>query len=175
MHIILGLLGTIITILILINRLSDAGLDIGWLNPFSWQRRRRFRQQYLANPAYSLESTMDAAALLMISVAKIDGDMSKEQKDVVLQLFMSEFSLSEKDAKSLLSSSVHIYGKGDGIIDTPQHVLKRSAENFTEQQLTLLMNMLNKVASAEGEPSKDQLDLIARIENALPKKASINW
>jgi len=44
MHFILGLLGTIVTILILLNRLADAGIDLGGLNPFLWHRRRKWRK-----------------------------------------------------------------------------------------------------------------------------------
>jgi hypothetical protein len=39
MHVILGLLGAVITILILLKRLSDAGFDPASLNPFLWYRR----------------------------------------------------------------------------------------------------------------------------------------
>ena len=35
MHVILGILGVFVTILILMNRLQQGGIDIGWLNPFS--------------------------------------------------------------------------------------------------------------------------------------------
>lgn len=64
MHIILALLGTIVTTLVLVNRAQDAGIDIGWLNPFTWHRRRTFRKKYQANPAFCLESPMDSGALL---------------------------------------------------------------------------------------------------------------
>ena len=37
MHIILGVLGAVITILILLNRLAEAGIDLGGLNPFLWR------------------------------------------------------------------------------------------------------------------------------------------
>ena len=40
MHIILGALGSIVTILYMLDRL---GIDIGGLNPFYWYRRRAFR------------------------------------------------------------------------------------------------------------------------------------
>lgn len=40
MHIILSVLGAVITILILFNRLNANGIDIDWLNPFAWKRRR---------------------------------------------------------------------------------------------------------------------------------------
>ena len=55
MHILLGLLGTIVTILVLLYRLSDSGIDLGGLNPFSWRRQRAWRQKFAANPIFSLE------------------------------------------------------------------------------------------------------------------------
>ena len=60
MHIIFGLLGTIVTILILLNRLADAGIDLGGLNPFLWSRRRKWRKQYEGNPVFKIENPMDA-------------------------------------------------------------------------------------------------------------------
>ncbi len=69
MHIILGILGALVTILILANRLQDNGIDVGWLNPFSWARRRKFRKEYQMHPAYTLESPLDVAALFMVAVA----------------------------------------------------------------------------------------------------------
>ncbi len=45
MHVIIGVLGSIITILILLNRLAEAGIDLGGLNPFLWKRRRQWKQK----------------------------------------------------------------------------------------------------------------------------------
>ena len=70
MHIILGLLGTIVTILILLNRLSEAGIEIGWLNPFAWNRRRKWRNKYQGNPIFQLVDPLEVAALLCTSLAK---------------------------------------------------------------------------------------------------------
>jgi hypothetical protein len=39
MHIIMGILGSIITILVLTNQLSRLGIDVGKLNPFAWHRQ----------------------------------------------------------------------------------------------------------------------------------------
>ncbi len=80
MHIILGVLGIVVTILILLNRLSESGIDIGWLNPFSWYRRRKYRQQHDLNPIFKLESPLDIAALYLVGVAKADGDITVSQK-----------------------------------------------------------------------------------------------
>ncbi len=80
MHIILGVLGAIITILILVNRLSENGINIGWLNPFAWKRRREWAKKYHANPVYSLTSPMQVTSLITIALAKSEGEVSTEQK-----------------------------------------------------------------------------------------------
>ena len=43
MHIIIGLLGSLVTIFYLLDRL---GVDIGGLNPFYWYRRRAFAKKF---------------------------------------------------------------------------------------------------------------------------------
>ncbi|MFY8274783.1 TerB family tellurite resistance protein [Pseudoalteromonas sp. SSDWG2] len=164
MHIILGVLGTVVTILVLINRLSDAGLDIGWLNPFSWHRRRKFRKKYELAAAYSLESPMDVAALFLVAVAKVDGDMSAQQKQAILNIFTNEFNLSEQEAKSLLGASVHIYGRSDEVIDNPKAVLARSKEKFTQSQISSLIELLEKLALIDGVCSQQQTRLINSIK-----------
>ncbi|MDT0595069.1 TerB family tellurite resistance protein [Glaciecola petra] len=168
MHIILGLLGVIVTILVLLNRLNQGGIDIGWLNPFSWARRRKFRKEYELHPAFTLESPLDVAALFMVAVAKINGDMSKEQRSVILSLFQSELKLDEKKAVELLSASVHIFGRGDDVLGNPSGVLIRTMDKFSQEQIDSVMFMLNKVATAEGEVSLPQQDLIKRIKKAFP-------
>jgi uncharacterized tellurite resistance protein B-like protein len=169
MHIILGILGTAVTILILINRLKEGGIDIGWLNPFSWARRRKFRKEYQMHPAYTLESPMDVAALFMVAVAKSDGDMTKGQKDKILSLFASEFKLNEAKSSELLGASVHIFGRGDDVLDSPSRVLSRTMDSFSAQQVSSVLSMLEDVANVEGEPSDSQKKLIKKILIAMPK------
>ncbi|MEM9689514.1 MAG: TerB family tellurite resistance protein, partial [Pseudomonadota bacterium] len=84
MHIILGFLTSVITILYLIDRL---GVDIGGLNPFAWARRRRFRNRYEGDPVYAVEDTMEIAALLIAGMARTDGDMTTEQKTAIERAF----------------------------------------------------------------------------------------
>jgi uncharacterized tellurite resistance protein B-like protein len=168
MHFILGILGTAITILVLINRLRQTGIDFGWLNPFSWARRRRFRKEYEMHPAYKLESPMDVAALLMVAVAKSDDDMTKGQKDKILSLFVDEFMLNDAKSIELLGSSVHIFGRGDDVLDNPSRVLSRTMDRFTTTQVISVLSMLKQVANVEGEPSNSQQKLINKIALAMP-------
>lgn len=168
MHIILGLLGVVVTILVLLNRLNQGGIDIGWLNPFSWARRRKFRKEYELHPAFTLESPLDVAALFMVAVAKINGDMSKEQRATILSLFQSELKLNEQKSVELLRSSVHIFGRGDDVLGNPSGVLIRTMDKFSQEQVDSVMFMLNKVATTEGDASLQQDDLIKRIKKAFP-------
>lgn len=66
MHIVLGLLGSIVTILYLLDRL---GIDLGGLNPFYWQRRRAWEKKYQGDPIYSVEDPMHVAAILIVGSA----------------------------------------------------------------------------------------------------------
>ena len=106
MHILLGALTTIVTILILLNRLAEAGIDLGGLNPYLWNRRRKWRNAYTGNPVFKIEDPKDATAILMVAAVKSDGDMTKEDKGLLLKLFENEFHLSKKDAAGLMISTV---------------------------------------------------------------------
>ncbi|MDH3532963.1 MAG: TerB family tellurite resistance protein, partial [Gammaproteobacteria bacterium] len=81
MHIVIGILTSILTILYILERL---GIDIGWLNPWSWHRRRAWAKRYHGDPIYSIEDPIDVAAVLIVGTAKLEGDLSAEQKAAIL-------------------------------------------------------------------------------------------
>ncbi len=147
MHIVLGLLGTVVTILVLLNRLAEAGIDLGGLNPFLWQRRRKWRKQYEGNPVFKIEDPLDATAILMVAVAKSDGDMTREAKKLILELFEKVFGQSKKDAAGLLISSSHLLGDGTEVRDKIRQFLAPSKSNFTESKAGSAMELLEKVAN----------------------------
>lgn len=105
MHIVLGVLGVVVTILVLLNRLQEGGIDIGWLNPFSWHRRRTFRNKYHTPAAYSLDSPMDVAALYMVAIAKADGDITREQKNCYLSCLKPNLNYLLQNQKTCLAQA----------------------------------------------------------------------
>lgn len=175
MHIILGILGTLVTILVLVNRLSENGMDIGWLNPFSWHRRRKYRLHHDLNPAFKLPSPLDSTALLLVSIAKADGDISKEQKAVLLALFEDKFHLSSAEAGELLRASVFLFGDGSEILANPQRILDSSLPNFSPEQLESMQDLMQSVANAEHEPSTAQQQIIKSVSGVLPKSNQDAW
>ena len=60
MHIVLGFLTSLITILYLLDRM---GVNLGGLNPFYWRRRRAWAKKYGGDPIYAIEDPMEVAAL----------------------------------------------------------------------------------------------------------------
>lgn len=172
MHIVLGFLGTVVTILWLLHRLAEMGIDLGGLNPWLWQRRRKWRQQYETNPIFAINDPMDSTALLMTAVAKADGDMTSAEKDELLAVFQEEFSLSKRDAAGLLLASTHLLGRGEEVRSNLEGVLKPSLESFSEEQAGSAIGLLKRISESGGPASEQQIDLIISASEILNKRAT---
>jgi len=176
-HIILGLLGTIVTVLVLLSRLADAGISLGGLNPFLWKRRRKWEKQLTGNPIYNINEPMDASALLMSAAAKIDGDMTGVEKTIILSAFENEFGLSRKEAAGLLISSVYLLGKGEDVTAKLDKILKPSLMNFTQAQSTSTISLLESLCEPDLEPSDLRQEFVAQASQILrsPFEAKGTW
>jgi hypothetical protein len=167
---ILGFLGTIVTILVLIKRMDDAGIDIGWLNPFTWHHRRTWRKKHQGNPAFSLEQPLDVAAMLATAVAKIDGEISKEEKVKLLTLFQTEFGKTEKEASDLLMSSIYLFGDGEDVLGKPEKIMHRSLENFSEEQASSVMSLLNAIKDIDRANANEKNRFVNKVEMVFSAK-----
>jgi len=163
MHI-LGLLVTLTTLLYLLDRL---GVDIGGLNPFAWRRRRAWRQKFDANPIFSLSDPREIAAVLLVGVAKIDGDLTAEERQQLLDEFANAFSMSAKAASELLSSTVFLLGDMQVLNSQATELLQRYQERLAQNQIDSLLGMIERVASIGGQTSPQQSELVAQIRAAL--------
>ena len=173
MHIVLGLLTTIVTILYLLDRM---GIDLGGLNPFYWRRRRAWAAKYDGDPIYSVEDPMHVAALLIVGAAKLEGDLSSEQKKVVLEQFKSGFSLDSRAASELLGSAAHLLGAPQ-IIDTQlKGVADKNHKGFSNDQAESMIEMMIAVASADGELTSKQSEYVTNIRSLfVPSEKSGTW
>jgi len=174
MHIILGLLGTIVTILVLVSRLRGVGIDFGWLNPFSWAHRRRWRKKYNADPAFMIESPMEAAAGLLYVAAKSTGEMTQEEKSFILNAFQSDFNLSNSEASDLLSSSAYILKNVEEVANKVGAFLQPSLENFSESQKESTVELVQKLCSLGNSGTDTQQKLLKNINKAFFQKNQLN-
>ncbi len=172
MHIILGTLGLIVTILVLANRLSEAGIDIGWLDPFKWNRRRKWRQAYHADPLFDIDDPMKSTAGLMYTMAKCSGDISREEKACILSIFKEDFKLSERESTDLLSTCSYYIKDEDYLKKNLRNYIRPSLENFAEKQMQSAVSLIEKVAFCEGRPNEKQSEFLREIKCVFePKKA----
>ena len=153
MHIVLGILGTLVTLFYLLDRL---GIDIGGLNPFYWYRRHQFAKRYGADPIYSIEDPVHIASLLIIGAAKLDGDLTAEQRSVAHEEFEKNFNLDTKEASDLFGSAAHL-------LAAPSFLADKHASRFTREQADSLIEIMTTVASTSGGLSITQKEFIDGI------------
>lgn len=171
MHVVLAFLGTAVTLLVVLHRLADAGIELGGLNPFAWRRRRAWRQKFEANPMFSIEDPREVAALLVVGAAKIDGDMSAAEKQAVLAEFERTFAATPREASALLSSSVHLLGDLAVLRTQLDGILARSRERLNAEQIASLLSMMERVATVDGPATEHQRELIDGVREGLSSPA----
>ena len=176
MHIILGYLGSIITVLILINRLSKSGIDIGWLDPFKWHRRRQWRKKYYADPLFSIDDPMKATAGLLYTMVKCSGDISLEEKKFLLSTFQNDFQLSENEATDLLSDcSFHIKDE-NMVLERLEKYINPSLGLFTTSQKDSALELVEKVSKCAGSPNEKQIEFMCKITKIFStEKLKSKW
>jgi len=160
-------LALLVTLLILFKRLADAGIDLGGLNPFLWRRRREWRGKFDANPLFLISDPKEVAAVLAVGVAKIDGDITSEDKRALLQEFESTFAMKPRGASELLGSSVYLLGDPAILLTHLDAVLARARDKFTSEQVISTLAMLERIAGTSRGPSQRQRELIDAIRTRL--------
>lgn len=165
MHVLLGFLGAAVTILVLLYRLAGIGIDLGGLNPFSWRRQRAWRQKFDANPLFTLQDPRAIAAVLVVGAAKIDGDLSLEEKSAVLAELENTLSMSPKAASELLGSTVFMLGDLQVFGSQLDALLDRYREQLDDDQVASLLDMLDRIAATGGGPTARQRELRAAVQS----------
>ncbi len=169
MHIILAVAGAIITILILLRRLGDAGITIDSLNPFAWYRKHQWLKKYHTKPLFNIEDPKKVAALLIVAVAKADGLISIEEKKRILQLFQEELGYAEKDASGLFTSSAFFLKDEVDILPYLNKILQLSAKSFTHNQISFTIECMQLIARLSAENSTAKNQLIKAFSNYFEK------
>jgi uncharacterized tellurite resistance protein B-like protein len=162
---ILEILGAIITILYFVDKWSPNGTNVGRLNlnPFAWFRRRKWQKKYYADPAFSMERPMEAVAGLLYVMAKCSGEITREQKECILELFETEFRLDERQAIELLTSSSFLLKDEDKVLENLKSYLKPSLAKFDDEKRQSTLDMLNKVADCEGQRNSKQDEFLSKV------------
>ncbi len=171
MHVIIAAITAIAGLLWALNSLQRSGFQLSSLNPFLAYRRWQWRRTYGGKPIYKLERPMDVAAVLLLGVAKADGEITSDQKKTLLEMFQSEFGISRDEAADLLLASSYLIRDEIYIVDHLDKILERSAQRFEPDAVASLLAMMRRMAALDGSINSEQLKLIEATEHYFAARA----
>jgi uncharacterized tellurite resistance protein B-like protein len=144
--------------------LQRSGFDLNSLNPFLAWRRWQWRQSYGNKPLYKLDRPIDAAAVLVLGIAKAEGEVSSEQKKTLQALFQEEFGISREEASQLLLASSHLIRDELSLVERLDKILEPSVTKFEREAADSLIGMMRRIASLESDMNAEQQRLLEATE-----------
>lgn len=172
MHILIGIITAVAGLLWALNSLQQSGFRLSSLNPFHWHRKNQWKKQYAQNPLYRLDNPMDAAASVLLGIAKLEGEISREHKTEILQIFCSEFKLDNKQAADLFASTSYLLQSENNFIKNIDKVLSPSRDQFSTEQADSTLELLIRIAKIESDISAEQYELIDLVTKILKPLAT---
>lgn len=167
MHIIIGLLTAVAGLIWALYRLQNSGVDLNAFNPFYWLRRKKWEAKVGTKPLHRLDNPMEAAAVLMVAMAELDGVVTRDIKTEILTLFTNEFEISEKEAVELYATSSYLLKDASYIPAEVRLILAPSKQKYQPTQKELLLKMLTQISTMEGEANQTQMELLEAVKREL--------
>ena len=164
MHIVIGAISLLIGLIWALVALHRSGFRLSSLDPFAWYRRTQWNRRLNTNPLYALQTPLEAAAVLLLGVAKCEGEISAEQKRAIISIFENEFHQTPEEAEGLLVSSAYLIRNEVYLVDSLPKILEKSADGFAEVHVQSLLSLMRRVSTLEGPANQEQEKLIAETE-----------
>lgn len=171
MHILIAAITAIAGLVWALNSLQRSGFDPNSLNPFLAYRRWQWRRSHGEKPIYKLTRPMDVAAVLLLGIAKADGEITSDQKKELLGLFQSEFEIGRDEASDLLLASSHLIRNEIYLVDNLEKILERTASKFEPDAVASLLSMMQRIAALDGSINAEQQKLIDATQSYFADRA----
>jgi uncharacterized tellurite resistance protein B-like protein len=113
--------------------------------------------------------------VLLLGVAKADGEITSDQKKELLAMFQREFGISRDEASDLLLASSHLIRDEIYLVDNLDKVLERSAPRFDSDTVASLLAMMRRVAALDGSINTEQQKLIDATERYFAARHRQGW
>jgi hypothetical protein len=165
MHVVIGVLTALAGLIWAVVALQKAGVTLSSFNPFMWQRRMAWKKNLGEKPLYALSDPMEVAAVLILGVAKCEGEISAEQKRNIQDIYETDFRLGRDEAADLLLASSHLIRNEIYLVDNLDKILKKSQSQFKARQVESMLSMMRRTGALEGELNEEQRKIIAATES----------
>jgi len=123
-------------------------------------RKMKFREKTGTAGVQLITDPREAAALLMLSVARAGGQVTKSQKDTIINQITGRFKLSTTNAEELLT---HVSWLSKDLPDADSAIANMSnilMQSVSSKELIELEDMLMQVAHADGKPTSSQKQIL---------------
>lgn len=165
MHVLIGLLTAIAGLIWALVALERAGFRLS--SPFALFRRYQWNKKFSRKPLHSLTEPVDVVAVLLLGIAKCEGEISAEQKKHLLNIFEQEFKISADEAADLLLASSHLIRNEIYLVDQIDKILEPSLGRFTDAHIKTVNTLMVQVASLESVANEEQLKLIDGVRRVF--------
>lgn len=129
MGFLMQLLGLLTALIFVAEGLKRLGIDVGWLNPLTFFRRRAWKKKVSLSPLYALEHPVDVAGVLALAVAECAGPQTEERRAATQALLAQHLGMQEKDAQDLWLASAHLLRAHPLATPEVPAVLQKAAAN----------------------------------------------
>jgi hypothetical protein len=170
MGIILEIVGIGITLMFGLAALKRAGIDIGWLNPFTFFHRMAWKKKVSVPPLYNLEHPVDVAAVLGMSIVKSTGEITSDQKQGLINLYRKHLNASLTEANDLWIASSHLMRRSPVDASEISDILSRSAEKFSAFHIQTLFSLMTDAKSLDKSANSNQTALIEATQAFFAKR-----
>ena len=172
MHIILGIIAIITAISVWYWRMQQvkgAAEELGKVaeTAANLPRKLAFRYKSGKNGLALIEDPREAAAIMMMEVARARGEVTLSQKDVIAEEIMRHFEFTAGEADDLVTHA----GWVSRDTPIPHAVMEKMSKLIVNspalgpRQIVDMDGMLVAVSEADGLPTPEQMDLIQIFRN----------
>lgn len=167
MHIVLAVLTALGTIGFLLWRINiglQAGREIhDEISAFgrrsSWRRKLN-----TSDPVAEIGDPRESAAVLMLGVARADGDVTAEQRAAILGQIKIHFNMAGKDAEDLFAHSLWLTQNAADISGRMRKITDPVFMQCTVREQEELKQMLQTIALVGGAPSILQEEILQKYK-----------
>lgn len=170
MGVLMQIIGLLMGLIFVAEGLKRLGIDVGWLNPLTFLRRRAWQKKITQPPLYALEHPVDVVGVLALAVAQAGQAQpgaalphESARAAAAQALLRQHLGLDDKAAQDLWLASAHLLRAHPLTPREVPAVLARSAARFTPYHQDTLRTVLHAVAQAQPPVSAGQQALLDAV------------
>jgi len=167
MHIVLGLLGLLAAIGAIAWRINMAMKGAEVIKDVAQTtanlpRKMRFKAKANRQRLSAVEDPREAAAILLLGMARAGGEVTKEHKQAIRSRMESEFGVTQTISEELLARASWYSANIADPADLVPRMTDFLVKHVSATELAQVSTMLEAVARVEAEGAPDQVEYLRR-------------